>query len=223
MEKKNKPVVDDLNDLNVLDLNWDGFSNMLTKYGHFLFGGMPYEKPDENDLGKGLRLVPIFEVRPNLANDKKIQKQIGSNTDYSFLFKDGKRVSKFVFRKGGMSNGFKKGDYCNLIYYPDFFDEKKEYRTGGKHVLINTDGKIVLEEQGLSKHPYYRKGVIASMDKSYYNLLTGELIIMGDSSIESEDFLFVQKAYDFEWYGGKDKPKGVYKIRFETGEVEYFK
>ncbi|MFW6247240.1 MAG: hypothetical protein ACOC22_03665 [bacterium] len=226
-EKKLKAIVDNLNDTNVL--HWDTFSDVLSTYGNFLFGGgidMPQTKYDENDLKKGLRLISVFEVMPELLNNKEVLKELGGNyQSYSFLFKEGKKISDVVFRKGGISNGFVKGDYCNLIAYKNFFKNPKTKfsRTSSTHVLINLDGKIVLEEKGLSKYPYYLKGVIASMDKGYYNLSTGELIIKGDSSIESDDFLFVQKKYDFEWYGGKDKPKGVYKICFETGEVEYFK
>jgi len=165
---------------------------------------------------------------PELLENKGMMKELGSTTDYSFLFKDGVKVSDKVFRKGGISNGYKKGDYANLIVYHNFFSKrvKTEYkhsRSYGKHCLVDLNGKIVLEENGLNKHPHYIKGVIAHMGDGYYDLRTSELIIMGDSSVESKEYLFVQKKYDFEWYGGKEKALGVYKICFETGEVEHFK
>lgn len=183
-------------------------------------------KEDENDLGKGMRLVSIFEVMPELLENEELMKDIGSTNGYSFLFKEGKQVSDLVFRLGGISNGFKKGEYSNLIVYYNFFEKvvESDYgRTWGIHVLVDLAGKIVLKEQGLGKYPTYIKGVIGNIENSYYDLRTSSLIIIGDSSIQCEEFLFVQKKYNFEWYGGKDKPLGVYKICFETAEVEYFK
>lgn len=204
---------------------WFAFAEMLSVYGNLL-GGMTQTKYDENDLGKGMRLVSIFEVMPELLENKGMMKELGSTTDYSFLFKDGVKVSDKVFRKGGMSNGYKNGDYTNLIVYHNFFDRtvKTEYsRTYSTHCLVDLTGRIVLEGTGLNKHPYYIRGVIASMGNGYYNLRTSEMIIMGDSSVQSKEYLFVQKKYDFDWYGGKEKALGVYKICFETGEVEHFK
>jgi hypothetical protein len=214
-------------ELSEFDLNaYFSLFNQLIGDDKFLFGGMSKQKYDENDLGNGMRLVSIFELMPELLKNEEMMKELGSTKDYSFLFKEGVKVSDKVFRKGGISNGFQKGGYASLIVYHNFFDRtvKTRYgRTHASHCIVDLDGKIVLEEQGFSKYPYYLKGIIGAIDKAYYNLRTSELIIMGDSCVESEEYLFVQEKYDFEWYGGKEKPKGVYKICFETGEVEYFK
>ena len=206
-------------------LHWDNFEKMLSIYGD-IFSGTAFEEPDENDLKQGMRLVSVFEVKPELLKDEKLMKDIGSTRDYSFLFKDGKQVSDLVFRRGGISSGYSKGKYCSLIVYRYFFKKPvkdKYYRSKSNHCLVDLDGNIVLEAKQFGEHPHYLKGIIACMDNWYYNLVTGEKIIAGDSSVDCEDYIFVQKKYDFDWYGGKEKPTGVYKIHFETGEVEYFK
>jgi hypothetical protein len=55
------------------------------------FGGMlnhPSLQPDENDLKKGFRLIPL-------------EKQPESPKDYAYLYKDGQKISDMVFRRGG--------------------------------------------------------------------------------------------------------------------------
>lgn len=181
------------------------------------------DEEDNNDLGKGMSLVSIFHVMPELLDNKEMMKEMGCRKDYCFLFKGGKQVSDKVFRRGNINNGYNNGDYASLIVYHDFFNKKADYKFRSKTVLVDLEGNIVLEESGLNKYPVYLKGVIGYLDNMYYNLRSGELIVGGNASISSDEYIFVEKKYDFNWYGGKDKPLGVYKICFSTGEVEYFK
>ena len=151
---------------------------------------------DRGILGKGFTLVPLD------IEDNKL--------GYSYLYKDGVKINDNIFRFGGMSNGFNKGNYCNLIQY----DSIKE--TIGNSCIIDNTGKIVLKSKNILSYPYFLKGCIAIMDKEYYNLLTQTLIVKGSHSINSEKYLFVENHYN------KDYKFGVYKIDYETGEFEIF-
>jgi hypothetical protein len=64
-------------------------------------------------------------------------------------------------------------------------------------------------------YPYYLGGVIASLDKSYYNLETGGKLVTGYESMCSDTTLFVKgKGY---------KGEGVYAIDKATGKTLFYK
>lgn len=159
-------------------------------------GKLPKDPLERGILGQGLYLVPLK------IKDNKL--------DYSYLYKDGKKISKYIFRIGGMCNGFKKGNYCNLIQYDNI---KTSF---GNHCIIDTNGKIMLMCENILDYPYYLRGVIASTKDVYYNLLTQQPIVKGSHSINSEKYLFVENNYN------KEYKKGVYKIDYETGNFEIF-
>lgn len=155
-------------------------------------------EPDRNDLGQGIKLVPDTSIE-----DNRLQ--------YCHLYKNGVKLSNSLFRKGGSTNDFKQENYCSLIKYDNL---KKD--TLGEHVIIDNTGKIVLASKDSFKYPYFHKGIIASMDSTYYNLLTGKAITKGTANIKSKQFLFIENNYN------KEFPLGVYKICYQTGEFEFF-
>ncbi len=156
-----------------------------------------FTEPDENDLKKNFRLVIDESIKDN---------RLG----YCHLYKDGKKISDTLFRKGGMSRGFEKSDYCMLIVYHDI-----NKSTLGNHCIINLKGDIVLESTML-KPIYHVKGIIAYMGDCYYNLLNQEIIIKGTNHVTSESYVFVENQYNSEY------EKGVYKIEYSTGNFEIF-
>lgn len=159
----------------------------------------PSMKVDENNLGRGMRLVPLdFE---------------SNSENYSHLYKDGVKLSDVVFRRGGLCSGFGKNDYCALISYPEFDGERGGW---GNHCIVDLNGEIALNSDNQFDWMYYKKGVIATKKDVYYNLLTGKPIVAGRDRINSERFLFVEKSY------GDDYTHGVYKIEYATGEFEIF-
>lgn len=197
-------------------------TNILEQY--LMMGGLPItlsdfgygqkEKTEEekNSLGEGLRLVPVPE-------DELEEYKDDARSNYSYLYKGDEKLSEAFFRKGGSCNGFKDG-YCSLIEY-DPIDRK----SCGIHVIINTDGEVVLEADSISSYPYHVKGIIGSLDSVFYNLETGDIIAKGDT-IKSEDFLFIENRYNWDYETkklGKEIPLGVYKVCYKTGEIEYFK
>jgi hypothetical protein len=152
---------------------------------------------DEYQLGHGLSLVLDKSIK-----DNKLR--------YCRLVKDGVQISDNYYRLGGLDSGFNGKPYASIILY-----KKVNAEAVGTHVIIDANGKVVLEGKGLN-YPYYFAGVIGQMDRVYYNLLTGKAIVKGSTAVESESYYFVENKYNDEY------PKGVYKITKATGEYEIF-
>jgi hypothetical protein len=163
----------------------------------------PSNKFDENDLGRGFRLVPDDTIENNKNN-------------YSLLYKDGKIISNIHFRLGGIPKRFgKDNDFCSLIAYPEL-NTKKEEGTWGNHCIINMKGEVVLMANKFETSFYYWGGALATIKDVIYNLYTLEPIVESTSKIESENFYFAENRYNDKYQ------KGVYKINKKTGEYEIF-
>lgn len=180
----------------------------------FSFIGSDVKKQSENTyknsyetLGNG------FELRP--------LEMVDNRNKYSHLYKDGKQVTSQIFRKGGLCHGFKDG-YCGLILYTK--ERKTKGNTSGfsfgNNVIINELGEIKLQKNGID-YPYHCGGNVGSIDKVYYNLLTGEPIISKTaSSMDSKNYIIVEHRYDFDCYTKEVKvPLGIYKIDKQTCEL----
>jgi hypothetical protein len=177
-----------------------------------LFGGGSFlshdfgrrgEPKSYGHIGHGIEMVLADDIDEKYLRD-----------NYCYLYKDGVKQSDELFRQGGLFSPFKENKkYCSLLYYPDF-----PKSTMAKTILLNSDCEIAYEQKGnCLSYPYYLGGEIVVEDKSYYNILTGDIIVKGYQSIRSEKFLFVENTYD------KDFETGVYKIEYETGNYEIFK
>lgn len=201
---KNNKV--DLEDVNILSQLMGALAdpNMFS-----MFGGMVKKEPESpyERLGNG------FELRPLVIEDNR--------NKYSHLYKDGKKVNNLIFRKGGLSHGFKDG-YCGLILYTK--QRKTKGNTSGfdfgTHVIINELGQVKLGSDGLD-YPYHLGGNVATLNHVYYNLLTGEAIMpKASTTINAKNFLVVEHRYDFDCYSKEVKvPVGVYTINKQTCEI----
>lgn len=179
------------------------------------FGGMPRTEPKEDvvkhqSLGDGFELRR-FEILDEDGDDINDQK-------FSHLYKDGVKVSDVVYRKGGMCMGFRDG-YCYLIKYDKV--ENNEGRLGydfGIHVIINSEGNICLSENNSLDHPHHCGGNLAKIGSTYYDLTTGQIVAVCDTSstIDGKDYLFLNHRY--AWDGSK-LPLGVYQINKTTCEI----
>lgn len=181
-----------------------------------MFGGLTKEPKKVNpyeDLNDG------FELRPIKLSKKESENSRIVNSKYSHLYKDGVKVSDEIFRKGGLSHGFKEG-YCELIHYTRTKEPKKndEGFSFGSSVIVNTKGEICLLKVGLD-YPYHSGGNVGSVGNYYYNLLTGEKICHRPSSvIVGGEYLYLEHRYNFDYYEVKI-PVGVYKLNKITLEL----
>jgi hypothetical protein len=197
----------ELETLNMLTQLMETHSPMYSIFGSIFGGSHMEEKYPYERLGNGFELRPL-DIEDNRSN-------------YCHLYKDGKQVTSQIFRKGGLSHGFKDG-YCSLILY-NKVRKTKGNTSGfdfGNHVLINELGQVKMGSKGLD-HPNHLGGNVASLNHTFYNLLTGEAIMPKSSTtINAKNFLIVEHRYDFDTYSKEVKmPLGVYKIDKVTCEI----
>ena len=171
----------------------------------------------EQMKGEGLQLGYI-----QINEDYRKKWNIHGN-DFFFICKDGQPLRHTLYRKGGLGANIKDDYFALLKYtediYPDSITTVKKDKKHLKHewCIIDKWGneKVVIEQ---FKHPYIvRNSCIYSVDRHYYNIETGEYYGQASTSMESDDFVFLENRWD------KDKSKcGVLKINKLNGTVELF-
>jgi len=160
-----------------------------------------------------------FELRPIKLLKKESENSRIVGLKYSHLYKDGVKVSDDIFRKGGLCHGFEEG-CCSLIHYVRTKEPKRNDAgfSFGVHVIVNTEGKVCLGNDGLD-NPYHIGGNVGSDGNYYYNLLTGEAICYKPSSvIIGVENIYLESRYNFDYYEVKI-PFGVYKLNKITLEL----
>ena len=191
------------------------FKHLLDVYSMFLSSGYTFtqeEKSPHEKLGDGYELRPI-----DITIDNKL---IENTSKYSNLYKDGVKVCDKIFRKGGFGGKTKDG-YIELIHYIRETNKEKSDRYGfsfGKHVIINTNGDIVLEGKNSLDYPYHYGGNIGHLNNELYDLRTGTIIAPKCSNtITGKNSIIIEHRYDFT---SKFKlPLGIYKIDLFTCEL----
>jgi len=147
--------------------------------------------------------------------------------DFILLCRDGKPIRNTLYRIGGMSTPkLNIDEYFAILKYTEAFYPKDILKMSGskdpKHlegnwVILNKNGdeKVICDH---FKSPYLIKNsVIYHLDNNYYNIETGFLYCQSYTHMESDDFLFLDNAYD------NDKSRrGVMKINKKDGTFELF-
>lgn len=193
------------------------FTKMMATPGFSrIFGGMfeetekyPYER-----LGNG------YELRPIELTEEESKDYHTVNSGYCHLYHNDLKVSDLIFRKGGISHGFKDG-YCSLIHYTRTTEPKKNNSgfSFGTHVIINHLGEIVMSASSSLDYPHHIGGHLASIGNYIYDLRTGKAIAPKSSTtIKGTNCIIIEHRYD--WYKKEvELPLGVYRIDFETAEI----
>ena len=110
--------------------------------------------------------------------------------------------------------------YTEALYSKDILQMSKS--TDPRHlasswVIIDSKGNELFEAENHEPLYLIKNSCIYSYKGNYYNIETGELYGCCSSSIDSEDYLFIDNKYH------KDTSKrGVLKINKLTGESELF-
>ena len=140
--------------------------------------------------------------------------------DFILLAKNGKAIRDTLYRLGSLG-GKTNGSYFMLIKQVEaFYDEKILKMASSKNPNHLENRWCILDKNGNEKFvadrfdsPYLiDNSCIYSIDNNYYNVETGELYCNVHSSVESDEFLFLENNYD------KDISKrGVMKINKKDG------
>jgi hypothetical protein len=214
MKNKDKKFTDFENPMEALAV----LTQMMAgpRFGSY-FGGMPFTEPEKypyERLGNG------YELRPIELTKKESEDSHTVNSNYCHLYHNDLKVSNLIFRKGGISHGFKDG-YCSLIHYVRTKEPKKNNSgfSFGTHVIINHLGEIVLGAPSSLDHPYHIGGHLASIGNYIYDLRTGKAIAPKSSTtIKGINCIIIEHRYD--WYDKEVKlPLGIYRIDFQTAEL----
>jgi hypothetical protein len=186
-------------------------NNILATY-MAMAGGLPItnrydeeaERKRERQCGEGIELVPVPEDELGELDPR------GKRTDFSYLYKDGKKLSDDIFRKGGMGGTYKDG-YIGLMKY------NPETKSENDWVMVDTEGNVVYTQKNRFGSLYHQGGIIVSDDNKLYNIKTGDMIVDHTAKISSRDFLFVEVIWSSNGF-----ESGVYKIDKQTAEIEFF-
>lgn len=155
--------------------------------------------------------------------------------DFVLLCREGKPLRETLYRLGGLSsiNDLKNDYFLLLKYVEDVYDydfikkcypnksrkelELKRNHLDGRWCILDKHGNEKIEFKSSIHSPYLSGGVIYSLNNNYYNIETGYHYANVYSSMSSEEYLFLDNAYD------KDKDRrGIMKINKKSGEYEIF-
>lgn len=169
-----------------------------------------------------------LQLSPIQVNREYAEKWNERMTDFVVLTRNGELVNNSLYRVGGLNTPKPESDrYFMLIKYVEAYYDKawlkqiksnsKPEHLEGRWCIIDSNGieKVEFEQ---FKHPYLVKdSCIYSLDRKYYNIETGYFYCDASTSMQSNDFLFLENAYD------KDKSRrGVMKIDKKSGTWELF-
>lgn len=179
---------------------------------------LQYLLPNDNSL-------QLCNVIVNPEYFKEWNERISS--DFLVLVKDGKPINDNIYRIGRLNNPNPKKDryFMLLKYVEDFYSDeilemsksKDPKHLSGNYCIIDQEGNEKIEFSHF-KYPYLVKdSCLYSLEQNYYNIESGELICNASSTMESEDYIFLNNRFD------KDKSKrGVLKVCKKTGSYELF-
>ena len=171
----------------------------------------------------------MIELKPIELSLDYLTKWNEQSKVFAQIYVDGKKVNDNIYRVGGIG-GLNKVGYSRLLKYTEAFYEKRimdmcgenkpknNRHLQGNWCIINEKGEEKIVFENSLDSPYLDGGVIYSKKNSYFNIETGKLYCDADSSMSTENYLFLENKYD------KDKSKrGVLKIDKKTGEFELIK
>lgn len=155
--------------------------------------------------------------------------------DFMHLYVNGVKKSDTLYRIGGFGTNLKEPYFMILKQVESIYDKhimeaaiaraKKDGYKGDNNPRYLANCSCIIDNNGDERKvfnsfdsPYLQGGLIYSLNKSYHNIETGEVI--ADYiyfSMESYEFLFLDNSYD------KDKSRrGVMKVNKNDGSFEIF-
>lgn len=139
-------------------------------------------------------------------------------SDFVHLYKGCTQMRDTYYRVGGFGCGINKGGYFMLLKYSeDMYDdsittdpEKKKHLKGEWCILDKYGNERIVFPQ--FKTPYLISGPIYKIDRTYYNIETGEKYCEASDHIESKNYIFIENQYD-----NFVQNRGVLMINKNTG------
>lgn len=147
--------------------------------------------------------------------------------DFLVLTRNGELIRNVLYRIGGLNNPkLNKDRYFLLLKHVEAFysaevmkhsKSKDNRHLESKWCILDINGNEKVEFDSFKSPHLIKDSCIYSIDNKYYNIETGELYCTSYTSIESNDFLFLENKYD------NDKSKrGVMQINKLNGSWVLF-
>ena len=196
------------------------YSNILSLIAASITDSQNRTKSKVNDKGLGISPAEInedYRKKWNIYMD-----------DFVSLTLNGELLRPTLYRVGGMGKPNLATDkYFVLLKHTEAFYGKDILKMSGnknpKHLngtwcIIDQYGNEKFESKSSSDYLYLLKNsCICSSNQKYYNIETGELYCDSSKSMESEEYLFLDNAYD------KDESKrGIMMINKCDGTWDLF-
>lgn len=175
-------------------------------------------------IGGGSNLLQFSKITINEDYCKKWNIHLN---DFICLTRNGKLVRNTLYRIGGLNTPkLNEDDYFMLIKHVEALYPKDIMKMSKSKDAKHLEGRwCILDKNGNEKIefkqfeiPYLlNDSCIYSVNENYYNIETGEHYCSATTSIQSNDYLFLDNRFD------KDKSKcGVIKINKKNGSWELF-
>lgn len=184
-------------------------------------------EPKYPDYGKSPSGLQISHIT---IDEEYAKKWNVHNKDFVVLTVNGELLRPTFYRIGGLNTpNLGKNKYFMLMKHVEAFYDKKITKTTGsdpKHLesrwcIIDDEGNEKVEFKQFEHAYLVKNSCIYSIGSDYYNIETGEHYCHTSSSMESEEFLFLDNHL---LYKNDDKTKmGVMKINKKDGTWEVFK
>lgn len=160
-----------------------------------------------------------IDVNPEYRKKWKVHME-----DFLCLTRGGKLIRETLYRTGAFDPNLKDDYFMLLKHVEAIYDQKlikgKTYEERrhleDRWVILDKNGNEKVEFPQF-KHGYLAGGCIYSIESKYYNIETGEYYGYSTSSMQSDEFVFIDNRFE------ADKAKrGVMKINKRDGSWELF-
>jgi hypothetical protein len=164
--------------------------------------------------------MKTIELKPVKLDGKYRERWNVHMSDFVHLYVDGRKVNNNIYRVGGFGATLKDKYFMLLKYTEDYCsdditkDEDRKAHLKGCWCIIDNNG---VEKVNFNQfdNVYLSGGQLYSLDNKYYNIETKEFYCDARSVMKTDNFIFLENAYD------KDESKrGVLKIDKTSGEFE---
>lgn len=169
----------------------------------------------------------LLQFNNVIVNESYRKKWNIHQNDFICLMKNGELLRPVLYRIGGMNNPKLKTDkYFMLIKHKEahyskeimkMSNSKNSRYLAGHWCILDNEGNELIEFSEFN-HPYLMdNSCIYSVDKYYYNIITGECYGYAYESMTSNEYLFLDNSY----HDDKSK-RGILKINKIDGSYELF-
>lgn len=163
---------------------------------------------------------------PIKVNDEYRDRWNIHTSDFVLLTKDDEiQNSNTLYRVGGLGSPDLTARYFMLLKHVEALysdnitkDIKSKPHLEGRWVIIDRQGKERVEFKPFAYPDLIKNSCLYALDNQFYNIETGECYGRSYASMQSSEYLFIDRAYDSD----KEK-RGILRINKKDGSTTLYK